>query len=100
MLQRFLGLDEGSILHPFFAIRQIGTVAEYHAQFEMLTATAGRIEELMMMVAFMNRSEDKIKAKLFVLNPTRLKEMMMTTTRIEKKNQVIYSQPIQKTDTS
>lgn len=84
----------------FFAIRQIGTVVEYRAQFEMLAAAAGRIEESMMMVAFTNRLEVKIKAELFVLNPTRLKEMMMTATRIEKKNQVIYSQPIQKTDTS
>lgn len=41
MLQRFLGSEDGALLHRLFAVKQVGKVANYRAQFEMLAASVG-----------------------------------------------------------
>ena len=51
-LNRFVGLQNGSILHCFFAVRQQGLVAEYRARFEHLLASLGKLEEETMATVF------------------------------------------------
>ena len=93
MLHRFAGLQEGSLLNRFFAVRQIGTVAEYRARFEYLAASLVKVEEETMTAFFINGLNEKLRAELMVVNPTTLKETMEAVGQIETKNQILAMNP-------
>ncbi|CAK7336348.1 unnamed protein product [Dovyalis caffra] len=58
-----------------------------------LRASIGRLDEETMTSMFIDGLDERIRAELFMLNPTSLKETMRTTTRIERKNQIIGPLP-------
>ncbi|CAK7333987.1 unnamed protein product [Dovyalis caffra] len=70
-------------------MKQTGTIASTGARFEMLAVAAGKIEEATMTVVFINGSEEKIKAELFMLNLVGLKETMPSSLRTPKMNGVV-----------
>ena len=91
LFNKFVGLQDGSILHRFFVVRQQGSVAEYRARFEHLAASLSKLEEETMAAIFVNALNEKLRADLMVMNPIGLKEMMNMARRIEAKNQIVTS---------
>lgn len=83
MLQRFLGPTDGSLLQRLFTVKQNGLVADCRAQFELLAASIGQLDEATLTAVFTNGLEDQVRAELLLLIPKRLKETMKIATKVE-----------------
>ena len=62
---------------------------EYRARFKHLATSLGKLEEETVAAVLVNGLNEKHRAKLMVMNPIGLKEMMDMAGRIEAKNQIV-----------
>lgn len=65
MLRRFLGPTDGALLHKLFAVRQLGFVPDYRAQFELLAASVGPLDEPTLIAILINGLEEKFGPRYF-----------------------------------
>lgn len=76
-------------MQRLFTVKHMGTVAEYRAQFKMLVASVGRMDEENLTSIFVNGLEDQVRVELLFLSPRGLRKIMNVAGRIEQKNSIL-----------
>ncbi|XP_031268741.1 uncharacterized protein LOC116127234 [Pistacia vera] len=77
LIARFRPSFQGSAHEALVALKQISTVTEYREDFEALTAALKYLGEELLMGVFINGLREEIRAKLRVLRPSSLQEVII-----------------------
>ena len=89
LLARFRPSQEGTFHEQFLAIRQTGTVAEYRRDFEMLSAPLNGLSMEVMESTFVKGLKPEVKAKLRLMRPSGLGQIMELAQLIEDRNSIL-----------
>ncbi|XP_061359324.1 uncharacterized protein LOC133303430 [Gastrolobium bilobum] len=89
VLQRFHASPSGNPYEALMELKQLGTVAEFRKQFEVLSAPLGQADEELMQAAFLTGLRPEIRAEIRLHSPGDIGEMMILAQRVEEREAVL-----------
>ena len=91
LLSHFGSSRDGSLCERFLGIRQVGTVADYRKEYELMSATMTGLPDEVLESTFVKGLKPEIRAEVRVLKPMGLDQIMETAQLVEEKNMAIKS---------
>ena len=89
LLMRFRSSQEGTLHEQFLAIRQVGTVAEYRRDFELLSAPLRDLTMEVLESTFVKELKPEVSTELRIMRPSGPGQIMELAQLIEDCNTVI-----------